>query len=100
MTVSGMIVAAGATDCPVPSCRHLPRVNRADMLEQNNGYYPLPDVQRNRNSIFTSSTYYFPATAQAYRYWDEVLEHAFATDLPRSSTPLRPAEPVWRRSTF
>ena len=95
-----MIVAAGATDCPVPSCRHLPRVNRADMLEQDNGYYPLPDVQRNRNSIFTSSTYYFPATAQAYRYWDEVLEHAFATDLPRSSTPLRPAEPVWRRSTF
>ena len=93
-----MIVAAGATDRPVPSRRHLPRVNRADMLEQDNGYYPLPDVQRDRNSMFT--TYYFPATAQAYRYWDEVLEHAFATDLPRSSTPLRPAEPVWRRSTF
>mgnify|MGYP002820152296 CR=1 FL=1 len=51
------------------------------MLEQDNGYYPLPDVQRDRNSIFT--TYYFPATAQAYRYWDEVLEHAFAANQQR-----------------
>ena len=89
-----MIVAAGATDRPVPSRRHLPRVNRADMLEQDNGYYPLPDVQRDLYYIL------FPAIAQAYRYWDEVLEHAFAADQPRSSTPSRPAEPVWRRSTF
>ena len=43
------------------------------MLEQNNGYYPLPV------SISNVLAYLFPATAQAY--WDEVLEHAFAAKL-------------------
>merc|ERR1719345_564860 len=71
VTVSGMIVAAGATGGPVVSSAY-PEWIATYMLEQNNGYYPLPV------SMSNALAYLFPATAQAY--WDEVLEHAFAAN--------------------
>ena len=74
MTVSGMIVAAGATGRPVVSSAY-PEWIAQYMLEQNNGYYPLPV------SMSNMLAYLFPATAQAY--WDEVLEHAFAANQQR-----------------
>ena len=74
VTVSGMIVAAGATGHPVVSSTY-PEWIAQYMLEQNNGYYPLPV------SISNVLAYLFPATAQAY--WDEVLEHAFAANQAR-----------------
>ena len=74
MTVSGMIVAAGATGHPVVSSTY-PEWIAQYMLEQNNGYYPLPV------SMSNMLAYLFPATAQAY--WDEVLEHAFAANQAR-----------------
>ena len=66
-----MIVAAGATGRPVVSSAY-PEWIAQYMLEQNNGYYPLPV------SMSNMLAYLFPATAQAY--WDEVLEHAFAAN--------------------
>ena len=45
------------------------------MLEQNNGYYPLPV------SMSNMLAYLFPTIAQAY--WDQVLEHAFAANQQR-----------------
>ena len=74
VTVSGMIVAAGATGGPVVSSAY-PEWIATYMLEQNNGYYPLPV------SMSNALAYLFPATAQAY--WDEVLEHAFAANQQR-----------------
>ena len=74
VTVSGMIVAAGATGGPVVSSAY-PEWIATYMLEQNNGYYPLPV------SMSNALAYLFPATAQAY--WDEVLEHAFAANQAR-----------------
>lgn len=74
VTVSGMIVAAGATGRPVVSSAY-PEWIAEYMLEQNNGYYPLPV------SMSNMLAYLFPATAQAY--WDEVLEHAFAANQQR-----------------
>jgi len=74
VTVSGMIVAAGATGGPVVSSAY-PEWIATYMLEQNNGYYPLPI------SMSNVLAYLFPATAQAY--WDEVLEHAFAANQAR-----------------
>ena len=71
MTVSGMIIAAGATGGPVISSAY-PEWIAEYMLEQNNGYYPLPV------SMSSMLAYLFPATVQAY--WDEVLEHAFAAN--------------------
>jgi len=71
VTVSGMIVAAGATGGPVISSAY-PEWIAEYMLEQNNGYYPLPV------SMSSMLAYFFPATVQAY--WDEVLEHAFAAN--------------------
>ena len=71
VTVSGMIVAAGATGGPVVSSAY-PEWIATYMLEQNNGYYPLPI------SMSNVLAYLFPTTAQAY--WDEVLEHAFAAN--------------------
>ena len=69
-----MIVAAGATGGPVVSSAY-PEWIATYMLEQNNGYYPLPV------SMSNALAYLFPATAQAY--WDEVLEHAFAANQAR-----------------
>ena len=69
-----MIVAAGATGRPVVSSAY-PEWIAQYMLEQNNGYYPLPV------SMSNMLAYLFPATAQAY--WDEVLEHAFAANQQR-----------------
>ena len=69
-----MIVAAGATGRPVVSSAY-PEWIAEYMLEQNNGYYPLPV------SMSNMLAYLFPATAQAY--WDEVLEHAFAANQQR-----------------
>ena len=74
VTVSGTIVAAGATGRPVVSSTY-PEWIAQYMLEQNNGYYPLPV------SMSNMLAYLFPATAQAY--WDEVLEHAFAANQQR-----------------
>jgi len=74
VTVSGMIVAAGATGRPVVSSAY-PEWIAEYMLESNNGYYPLPISMANLLS------YLFPVTAQAY--WDEVLEHAFAANQQR-----------------
>jgi len=74
VTVSGMIVAAGATGRPVVSSAY-PEWIAQYMLEENNGYYPLPV------SMSNMLAYLFPATAQAY--WDEVLEHAFAANQQR-----------------
>merc|ERR1719240_184641 len=71
VTVSGMIVAAGATGGPVISSAY-PEWIAEYMLEHNNGYYPLPV------SMSSMLAYLFPATVQAY--WDEVLEHAFAAN--------------------
>jgi len=69
-----MIVAAGATGRPIVSSAY-PEWIAQYMLEQNNGYYPLPV------SMSNMLAYLFPATAQAY--WDEVLEHAFAANQQR-----------------
>ena len=69
-----MIVAAGATGRPVVSSTY-PEWIAQYMLEENNGYYPLPA------SMSNMLAYLFPATAQAY--WDEVLEHAFAANQAR-----------------
>jgi hypothetical protein len=74
VTVSGMIVAAGATGRPVVSSAY-PEWIAQYMLDQNNGYYPLPV------SMSNMLAYLFPTTAQAY--WDEVLEHAFAANQQR-----------------
>ena len=74
VTVSGTIVAAGATGRPVVSSAY-PEWIAEYMLESNNGYYPLPISMANLLS------YLFPVTAQAY--WDEVLEHAFAANQQR-----------------
>ena len=71
MTVSGMIVAAGTIGGPVISSAY-PEWIAEYMLEQNNGYYPLPV------SMSSMLAYLFPATVQAY--WDEILEHAFAAN--------------------
>ena len=62
---------AGATGGPVISSAY-PEWIAEYMLEQNNGYYPLPV------SMSSMLAYLFPATVQAY--WDEVLEHAFAAN--------------------
>ena len=77
VTVSGMIVAAGATGGPVISSAY-PEWIAEYMLEQNNGYYPLPV------SMSSMLAYLFPATVQAY--WDEVLEHAYELS-PRMVRP-------------
>ena len=69
-----MIVAAGATGRPVVSSAY-PEWIAKYMLEQNNGYYPLPV------SMSNMLAYLFPTTAQAY--WDEALEHAFAANQQR-----------------
>ena len=74
VTVSGTIVAAGATGRPVVASAY-PEWIAQYMLEQNNGYYPLPV------SMANLLAYLFPATAQAY--WDEVLEHVFAANQAR-----------------
>ena len=71
VTTNGMIVAAGPTGKPVVSSAY-PEWIAEYMLEQNNGYYPLPV------SMSSMLAYLFPATVQAY--WDEVLEHAFAAN--------------------
>ena len=71
VTTNGMIVAAGPTGKPVVSSAY-PEWIAEYMLEQNNGYYPLPV------SMSSMLAYFFPATVQAY--WDEVLEHAFAAN--------------------
>ena len=79
VTVSGMIVAAGATGGPVISSAY-PEWIAEYMLEQNNGYYPLPV------SMSSMLAYLFPATVQAY--WDEILEHAFAANQQRLNSAL------------
>jgi len=77
LTVSGMIAAAGATGRPVASSTY-PEWIAQYMLEENNGYYPLPV------SISNMLAYIFPKTVQDY--YDEVLEHAFAANQQRLSS--------------
>ena len=69
----------GATGGPVISSAY-PEWIAEYMLEQNNGYYPLPV------SMSSMLAYLFPATVQAY--WDEVLEHAFAANQQRLNSAL------------
>ena len=79
VTTNGMIVAAGPTGKPVVSSAY-PEWIAEYMLEQNNGYYPLPV------SMSSMLAYLFPATVQAY--WDEILEHAFAANQQRLNSAL------------
>ena len=79
VTTNGMIVAAGPTGKPVVSSAY-PEWIAEYMLEQNNGYYPLPV------SMSSMLAYFFPATVQAY--WDEILEHAFAANQQRLNSAL------------